>query len=312
LTRQSRILGNIQNIVSLRGYYSPVDRRNNVIVATTDGKVHYLFWEPHSSAKITELPVTFGSDAIISVSGHYSADDQRHMAIVGTRNGKIHEIFSHDPQNIEGHNDLPGINFSEIVAVSGHFSVDDPFFQGHGVIVGTKKPILHEIFWRSGQVGIDGHNDLPVNITRSITSVSSHYSTNDQRTNVIVGKREDAGPAIDWIFWKSSTVGVESHFRVPIFIPSFFVPFVSSYYSADDQRHHIIYFNDRGSEPVTEVFTKPGEQVVEGEHHLTTTLDPDDIVSVSGHYNVFEQLNNLIVGKENGEILHIFWKSGEF
>jgi hypothetical protein len=83
------------SIVGVTGFYNIDDKRHIVIVGTTNGRVHEIFWksgqvgiEGHG-----DLPVQFTPGSIVSVSGFYNIDDKRHIVIVGTTNGRVHEIF---------------------------------------------------------------------------------------------------------------------------------------------------------------------------------------------------------------------------
>lgn len=314
----TKILGTIPNVVSLRGWFSEDDFRNNVIVGTSDGNVHYMFWKGHDSFVTNErLPLSFDPGTIVSVSGYYSTDGQFQMVMVATTHGKVHEIFFKSTQtqngiSIEGHDDLPGINFSEpIVGVSGHFSLVDA---RHLVVVGTQQRI-HEIFWRTGQDGIEGHDDVPVDFgTASIHSISSHYNPHDGRENVIVGKILNNQSAIDWIFWQPSTVGVEDFFTLPINFASLIEPVVSSFYSVDDQRHHVV-FVDRG-EPtaVTEIIFASGQHSIELQRSRGPGGDGSGVggaVAVSGYYNPTEKTHNVIVANSHGDIRLTSWNLGE-
>jgi hypothetical protein len=194
-------------VVGVSAMYNSDDRRHIVVLGTTDGKIHEIFWK---SGQVgiegnEQLPVNFGSGNIVSVSGFYNIHDQFHHAIVGLTNGKIHDIFWKSGQvGIEGNDELPvNLTSGSIVSVSGFYNSDD---RRHFVIVGTRGGGVHEIFWKSDTPGIEGHNDLPAVFGfDGIVSVSGYYSSVDQLLNVIVGLRNG------WLFdihWKSGQAGI--------------------------------------------------------------------------------------------------------
>jgi hypothetical protein len=74
----------------------------------------------------------------------------------------------------------------KMISVSGHYSNDD---QRDMVIVGTTLGKIHEAFWKSGQQGIEGEDDLPVTLSR-LVGVSSMFASDVQR-HVVIGGTAD-------------------------------------------------------------------------------------------------------------------------
>ncbi len=121
-----------------------------------------------------------------------------------------------------------------IVSLSGHFSNAD---QRDVIIVGTISGKIHEIFWKSDTVGIEGEDDLPVSFDRnSIVAVSGFYNSSDQRHVVIVGTSDGN---VHQIFWKSSTVGIEFHGIITNFGANNIIK-LAGFYSENDQVEHVI------------------------------------------------------------------------
>jgi hypothetical protein len=149
-------------IVSVGSLYNSDQQRHIVFVGKTDGKVQEIFWKPTTVGieGHDDLPVTFSPGGIVSVSGLYNNSDQRHVVLVGTTAGKVHEIFwKADTVGVEGDDDLP-VTFDpgSIVGVTAFYNSDN---ERHVVVVATRAGTLHEIFWKSDTVGVEGHDDLP-------------------------------------------------------------------------------------------------------------------------------------------------------
>ena len=292
------------SIVSVSGFHSADDQRRNVMVGTTQGKVHEIFWKEGTVGVEghDDLPVPFSAGSIVSVSGFHSADDQRRNVMVGTTQGKVHEIFwKEGTVGVEGHDDLP-VPFSagSIVSVSGFHSADD---QRRNVMVGTTDGKVHEIFWKSDTVGIEGHDDLPVSFSAgSIVSVSGFYSADDQRRIVIVGTTDGK---VHEIFWKSDTVGIEGHDVLPVSFSAGSIVSVSGFYSADDQRRNVMVGTTDGK--VSEIFWKSDTVGIEGHDDLPVPFSAGSIVSVSGFYSADDQRRIVIVGTTDGKVSEIFW-----
>jgi hypothetical protein len=121
-----------------------------------------------------------------------------------------------------------------IVAVTAFYNTDQ---QRHVVVVGTSAGKLHEIFWKSDTVGIEGHDDLPVSFgSGSIVAVSGFYDANNQRHVVVVGTTDGK---IHQVYWKAATVGIEAHSIVRQFSAHSIVS-LAGFYSASDQIEHIV------------------------------------------------------------------------
>lgn len=240
-------------IVSVGSLYNSDQQRHVVLVGQTDGRVQEIFWKPETVGieGHDDLPVTFSPGTIVAVAGLYNNSDQRHVVLVGTTAGKVHEIFwKADTVGIEGHDDLP-VTFApgSIVAVTAFYNGDQ---QRLVVIVGTSAGKLHEIFWKSDTVGIEGHDDIPVSFgSGSIVAVSGFYDSNTQRHVVVVGTRDGR---VHQVYWKADTVGIEAHSTVTHFSANSIVS-LTGFYSASDQIEQIVVGLTNGL--IHTLWTKP-------------------------------------------------------
>jgi hypothetical protein len=243
----------VATIVSVAALYNSDQQRHLVLVAKKDGKVQEIFWKPETVGieGHDDLPVTFSPGTIVAVSGLYDSDQQRHLVVVGTTAGRVHEIFwKADTVGVEGHDDLP-VTFpiGSIVAVTAFYNTDQ---KRYVVVVGTSAGKLHEIFWKSDTVGIEGHEDLPVSFdSGSIVAVSGFYDGNKQRHVVVIATSDGQ---VHQVYWKATTVGIEAHSIVTQFSANSIVS-VAGFYSGSDQLEHIVVGLKNGR--LRELWMKP-------------------------------------------------------
>jgi hypothetical protein len=156
--------------------------------------------------------------------------------MVGTTAGRVHDIYwKADTVGIEGHEDLP-VSFTpgSIVAVTAFYDSDQ---QRYVVVVGTNNGKLHEIFWKADTVGIEGHDELPVDFgSGSIVAVSGFYDNNRKRFVVAVGTTDGT---VHQVYWKALTVGIEAHSTVAKFNSNSIVS-LAGFYSVSDNVNHIV------------------------------------------------------------------------
>jgi hypothetical protein len=259
----------IPNIVSVSGHYSNGDQRDIMIVSSSDGTIHDVFWKSGQQGIEGEevVPVNFGQNDIAATSGFLNTDAHRHVVIVATNQGKIHEIFWKElTVGIEGHDVFP-VSFDPgtIEGVAGFYNSDT---KRHIVIVATNTRIvgtppfgvivgkLHEIFWKADTVGIEGHDDVPVSfVADAIKGVAAFYDANARRHVVIVGTSDGN---VYQIYWKADTVGIEVSSVIARFDSNSIVG-VGGFYSDNDQFEHAIVGTTDGK--VFEWFTTFGQIV---------------------------------------------------
>jgi hypothetical protein len=288
--------------VSVAGHFSSGDQRHLVVVGTSQGKIHEVFWHPAQSGIEGEddLPLAFGAGTIVSVATMYNVDQQRHVVLVGTTGGKVHEIFwKPETVGIEGHDDLP-VDFAtnSIVAVTGLYDNNQ---QRHLVMVGTTAGRVHEIFWKADTVGVEGHDDLPVIFTPgSIVAVTVFYNGDQQRYVVVVGT--NAGKLHE-IFWKTDTIGVEGHDDLPVDFGSGSIVAVSGFYDSNRKRYIVAVGTIDGT--VHQVYWKELTVGIEA-HSTVAKFSPNSIVSLAAFYSVSDNINHIVVALSNGQ-LQEFW-----
>jgi hypothetical protein len=200
-----------------------------------------------------------------------------------------------------GQNTLTTINGP--VSVAGHFSIGDG---RHLVVAGTQGGRIHEIFWRPGQVGIEGEDDLPDVAFQSntIASVGTMYNVDQNRHLVFVGTTFGT---VHEIFWRPDTVGIEGQDDLPVNFPENSIVGVTGLYDSAQQRHIVIVGTTAGT--VHEIFWKADTVGIEGDDDLPVAFAPRSIVGVTAMYNSDDQRYVVVVGTTAGKLHEIFWQA---
>jgi hypothetical protein len=132
---------------------TPQDGFNNgdyqhVIVATSDGVVHEIFFNPTQGLG-QDVLAQYAAGSIVSVAGYYTPGDGYQHVIVATNDGKVHEDFFNPTQGL-GQDVLAQFNNSAIIGVAGYVTPVDSTrahdFQN--VLVATADGLIEQIHWR--------------------------------------------------------------------------------------------------------------------------------------------------------------------
>ena len=143
----------------MAGLYDADQQRFVVVVGTSAGKVHEIFWKSTTVGVEghDDLPVSFDSDSIVSVAAWYDTDNRRYHVVVATSLGTLREIWWRtDTQGVEGFGDLTvGFGSESIVSIAGFY---DPVEQRQYLIAGTQDGSIHQLYWKEGMAGIEAHS----------------------------------------------------------------------------------------------------------------------------------------------------------
>jgi hypothetical protein len=295
-------LTTVNNPVSVAGHFSSGDQRDLVVVGTSQGKIHEIFWHPAQSGIEGEddVPVAFGAGTIVSVGTMYNVDQQRHVVLVGTTAGKVHEIYwKPETVGIEGQDDLP-VPFTpgSIVAVTGLYDNNQ---QRYVALAGTTAGRVHEIYWKDDTVGVEGHDDLPVMFTPgSIVAVTAFYDSDQQRYVVVVGTNEGK---LHEIFWKTDTVGIEGDDDLPVDFGSGSIVAVSGFYDINRKRFVVAVGTADGT--VRQVYWKELTVGIEA-YSTVAKFDPNSIVSLAAFYSVTDNVDHIVVALANGQLQELW------
>jgi hypothetical protein len=292
------LLTTVSNPVSVAGHFSSADQRHLIVVGTSQGKLHEVFWHPAEGGIEGEddLPVTFGGGTIVSVASMYNVDQNRHVVLVGTTSGKIHEIFwTPETVGIEGQDDLPvPFPVGSIVAVGALY---DTVQQSHLAIVATTAGRLHEIYWKADSVGVDGHDDLPVTFAPgSIRALTAVYDSDEQRYVVVVATQDGK---LHEIFWKADTAGIEGQDELPVAFGAGPIVDIAGLY--DSSRKRIIVAVGTGDGTVHQVYWKAATVGVEAQA-VVTEVGQGAIVSLTALYSGTDGVDHIVVALSNGRL----------
>jgi hypothetical protein len=128
----------VDGIVDACILYDTDQRRNIVLVGTSAGRVHEIFWQELTVGVEghDDIPLAFGAGAIVAVSGFYDEGRQRIVALVGTNDGKVHQVYWRSSTvGIQAHSVLAQYPAGSVVDVAGFYSVTDQV--AHAVVALT-------------------------------------------------------------------------------------------------------------------------------------------------------------------------------
>jgi hypothetical protein len=225
-------------IAGVGSMYNTDEQRHVALVATTSGQVEEIFWRADTVGVEGQdaLPVDFDPGSIVAVSGHYAPDQQRYVVVVATNDGQLREIFwKSTTVGIEGTDTLPvSFGANGIVDACVFYNTDE---RRNVVVVAEANGRLHEIFWKELTVGIEGHDQFPLDFgSGGIVAVSGFYDPFRQRHVVVAGA---ADGKVHQVYWKALTVGIEAHSVVAQY-PSGSIVSVAGFYSQADQVEHVV------------------------------------------------------------------------
>ena len=291
-------LSTVRGLVAVAGHFSTGDGRHLVVVGRADGRLHEIYWQPRQVGIEGEddLPVAFAAGSIVSVASLYDRDQERHIVIVATTDGRLTEVlWKADTVGIEGSDPLP-VTFAagSIVSVSGLY---DPDQKRYIVLVGTTAGKVHEIWWKSDTVGVEGHDDLPVAFAPgSIVGISALYNADDRRYVVVVGTT--AGKVHE-TFWKADTAGVEGHDDLPVSFPPGGIVTVSGFYYRA-RRQHVVAVGTRDG-TIQRMYWESASVGIDA-MGLVGRVAPDSLVGLAAFYSDSDGVEHIVAGQSSGVV----------
>jgi hypothetical protein len=193
------------------------------------------------------------------------------------------------------------IQIAAVVAIAGHYSVAD---QRHVVLVGTQDRHVHEVYWKEGQVGVEGADQLPLSIADPISAMGSTYDSDEQRHVVFVGT--SAGKVRE-IYWKSDTNGVEGQDDLPVPFSPNSIRGLAGLYDPDQKRFIVVVGTTAGK--VHEIFWKSSTAGIEGHDDLPIDFSSNSIVSVAAWYDTQFRRYHVVVATNQGALREIWWRA---
>ena len=166
-------LSDVKNIICCDGFFSDDDDFRHAIVATDDGSISEIFFNPNIGQGQTVLTVQNG---IIDLGAFYTADDQQRHAIILTNDSFISEIF-YNPNT--GLGIAPLGNIANASRICGFYSSDD---NCRHAIVSTEDGIIYELFY-----GVQGQGQSQIGAFDDIVDIGCFFSDDDNYRHVVVG-----------------------------------------------------------------------------------------------------------------------------
>src|SRR6266496_1394460 len=159
---------------SIASYYTPNDKFRHAIVATTEGNLFEVFYNPAQGIGRDHLACF---DVITNIAGFYTQDDNNQHVIVATDDGNVSEIYFH-PNSINI--SPPLANFGGIVGIAGFYTPDDNY---RHAIVATNDGNLREIYFQPAKgIFVTG----PLANFSNIAKIGAFYSDDDHYRHIIV------------------------------------------------------------------------------------------------------------------------------
>ena len=226
--------------------YNTDEQRHIALVGTSAGQVHEIYWKSDTvGVEGTDaLPVDFGQGGIVAVSGHYAIDQQRYVVVVGTSAGQVHEIFwKSDTWGSRAPTRSPWTSVTAASSTPARSTTPTSDATWSWSPVGTDG--YTKIFWKELTVGIEGHDELPLDFRGAggIVAVSGYYDAARRRLVVVVGATDGK---VHQVYWQTLTVGIEAHSVVAQF-PAGSIRDVGGFVAQTDGVEHIVVALNTGA-----------------------------------------------------------------
>jgi hypothetical protein len=156
----------VQNVAS---YYDDSEGTQHVLVASSDNRLHDVWWSP--SAGMSDTVVASFPGTVVDMAGFYSPDDGRQHAFVLFTDGYISDVSwgnGHTGQLRQKIGQIPGA-----VSVAGFYAKDD---HNRIVHVGGGDGTVYEIYYHSPAAV---SQDVIQKLNESIVAMASIYSDDD-------------------------------------------------------------------------------------------------------------------------------------
>ena len=209
-------------ISAVAAYYSDNDGFHHQDVATEDGRLHELFWQPgpgvgHSLLRRFDSPIS-------AVAAYFVPEDGFHHQDVATEDGKLHELFWRPGSGVrEG---MLETFTSRMVGVAAFYTPDG--FQHQ--IVATEDRQVHQLWWRPGP---ELNHRVLQDFTSDILGVAGYYTPDGYR-RVIVATGDGNLTELSWKPGEAI-----DQIEIPHELDRRVVG-VAGYYSHGDNHQHVI------------------------------------------------------------------------
>jgi hypothetical protein len=274
-------LGNFDDVIACDGFFTPDDGFRHAIVATADGSIIELFYNPDQGQGDVVLSTQAG---LCDICGFWSEDDQYRHVIFCTTSGAISEVFFHPSTGV---GIAPLGNIPGAIRVAGFYSPDDQY---RHAIVATVQGDVWEIFFHPKF----GNGQTLLGKFDGLVDIGAFYTADDQYRHVIVGQQDGT---VSEIYYRPD-VGI-SQVAIGNVVG---LMRVSGYYAADDK-----FFNRRVTVlcvdgQVHELRFSPATGIVRSVLFLSEALDLGSFYSSDDHYR------HAILANKAGSAQELFFR----
>lgn len=272
-------------LLSLGSYFTPKDGYRHVIVATSDGEVHEIFYNPQKGVGNAKLACFCG---LRFLTAFYTPDDDFQHPIAATDTNDIFEMF-YKPGDFHVTGSLA--NFPGMIAMSGFYAADDHM---RILIVGTGDGAIHEVFYHPS-IGV--HISQPALATfPGLTHIAAFYSSDDKFRHVIVATNDGNIAEV----WYHPTVGV--HITNPPLANFKNIVSLAAFYAEDDHMRIVIAATKDGA--IHEIFYHPNIGVHISQPALATF---PNIAGISAFNTSDDHFRHVIVTDTSGSVAEVFY-----
>jgi hypothetical protein len=277
----------VDSVTVVGGYYTLKDRFQHAIVATTDGGLHEVYFDPQRGIFSDDLGC-FGD--VVAAASFQTPDDGYQHVIVATADGKIREVFF-DPGIGIHVSEPPLASFPGVVALAAFVTNDDHY---RIVIVGTRDGNVREIFYHPS---IGAHvSEPPLGNFPGLVALAGFATTDDMNRIVLVGTRDGN---VREIFYRPS-IGV--HVSQPP-LATFPGLVALAGFQADDDKYRIAIVATSDGE-VHEIFYHPSIGVHVSQPPLANI---PGVTGVAGYFTPDDSRRHVIASDGDGGIHEIFY-----
>jgi hypothetical protein len=172
-------LGNLANLICCDGFFSSDDNYRHAIVATHDGNITEIFFNPNTGQGQT---IVASFNGIVDIGAFFTPDDNYRHVIVATDDGNVSEVFF-NPNTGMGQTVLGA--FAGVVRVAAYYSSDDNW---RHVVIATSDGNVTELFYHprfgQGQVVLGNFANL--------VDVAGFFSPDDNYRHAVVATADGA------------------------------------------------------------------------------------------------------------------------
>lgn len=264
----------------LAGYYTDFDSNQHAIVATADGSVNEIYFNPTTGIFKDVLGYFRG---VTAIAAYYTPQDGFEHAIVAGSDGDLTEIYF-NPQRGIFEDTLA--HFNGIIAIAGFVSPDDNY---QHVIVGTQDGNITEVYFNP-QFGVfQAHL---AQYSSPIVAIGGFFSSDDNYRHAIVATAD--GNVHEIYYNPANGVGqtVLANLGGIVDVAGFFTP--------DDNFRHVIVGTSDGK--VHEIYYNPSSGI--GQDVLASL---SGVLHVGGYFTPNDNYRHALVETPDHSIHEIFF-----